>query len=84
MANLPAARANLCASPINQRIAIKTAEKLGFGTKAASNGQEALDYLAESRDVDVILMDCQVRYNYYCSSHSHVLTLPIDASHGRL
>lgn len=50
---------------INQQIATKTIEKLGFQVSAAWNGREALDYLAESkkgknRKPDIILMDVQV------------------------
>jgi len=45
---------------INQRIAVKTVQKMGFTAAAADNGKEALDWLA-ANPVDIILMDCQVR-----------------------
>lgn len=50
---------------INQQIATKTIQKLGFKVSAAWNGREALDYLAASKDgkkrkPDIILMDVQV------------------------
>jgi len=44
---------------INQRIAVKTVQKLGFTAMAADNGKEALDWLV-ANPVDIILMDCQV------------------------
>jgi len=44
---------------INQRIAVKTVQKMGFTASAADNGKEALDWLA-ANPVDIILMDCQV------------------------
>lgn len=52
---------------INQQIATKTIQKLGFQVSAAWNGREALDYLAASKDgksrkPDIILMDVQVSY----------------------
>ncbi|PSR80386.1 hypothetical protein BD289DRAFT_374117 [Coniella lustricola] len=50
---------------INQQIAIKTIEKLGFKVSAAWNGREALEYLAAAQDgqerkPDIILMDVQM------------------------
>lgn len=45
---------------INQRIAVKSCERLGFHTAAANNGQEALDYLASGKRADVVLCDCQM------------------------
>lgn len=50
---------------INQQIATKTIQKLGFQVSAAWNGREALDYLAASKEgnkrkPDIILMDVQV------------------------
>jgi PAS domain S-box-containing protein len=50
---------------INQQIAIKTIEKLGFGVSAVWNGKEALDYLVAAQEgkqtkPDVILMDVQM------------------------
>jgi len=50
---------------VNQQIAIKTIQKLGFSVSAVWNGQEALDYLLKSPSdshpqPDVILMDCQM------------------------
>lgn len=51
---------------INQRIALKTVQKLGFAAAAADNGKEALAWLL-ANPVDIILMDCQV-----CIRH-HIL-----------
>ncbi|RWA15049.1 hypothetical protein EKO27_g15 [Xylaria grammica] len=50
---------------INQKIALKTIAKLGFKVNAVWNGQEALDYMAEARDLkrpkpNIILMDVQM------------------------
>ena len=49
---------------VNQQIALKTIEKLGFPAKAVWNGQEALDYLqnpsASQPRPDIILMDVQM------------------------
>lgn len=50
---------------INQQIAIKTIQKLGFNVSAAWNGKEALEYLmaaqeGKKRKPDVILMDVQM------------------------
>jgi CheY-like chemotaxis protein len=50
---------------INQQIALKTIQKLGFSVNAVWNGQEALDYLLEEATPDhprpnIILMDVQM------------------------
>ncbi|KXJ91220.1 hsp90-like protein [Microdochium bolleyi] len=50
---------------INQQIATKTIEKLGFGVSAAWNGKEALEYLEACQQgkhpkPDIILMDVQM------------------------
>ncbi|KAM0329161.1 hypothetical protein ACHAQA_004457 [Verticillium albo-atrum] len=50
---------------INQQIATKTIQKLGFGVVAVWNGKEALDYLVAAQDgkktkPDIILMDVQM------------------------
>ena len=50
---------------INQQIALRTVQKLGFSCFAVWNGQEALDYLKEEPSEDhpmpnIILMDCQM------------------------
>ncbi|KAI0506924.1 hypothetical protein F5B22DRAFT_428395 [Xylaria bambusicola] len=50
---------------INQQIALKKIVKLGFKASAVWNGQEALDYIKDSRDgkrpkPDIILMDVQM------------------------
>ncbi|CCE35215.1 related to histidine kinase [Claviceps purpurea 20.1] len=52
-------------NPVNQKIAIKTIQKLGFQVAAAWNGKEALDYMlavlhGQSRKPDMILMDVQM------------------------
>ncbi|MCS6897690.1 MAG: response regulator [Nitrospira sp.] len=44
---------------INQKLARRMVEKLGYDTCVAHNGQEALDALAHA-DYDAILMDCQM------------------------
>lgn len=62
---------------INQQIAIKNIQKLGFQVTAAWNGKEALDYLmaakqGHKRKPDIILMDVQMPVidGYKCT---HVL-----------
>lgn len=50
---------------VNQQIALKTIQKLGFSVNAVWNGQEALDYLLEEPTKDhpkpgIILMDVQM------------------------
>ncbi|KAK3984145.1 putative signal transduction histidine-protein kinase [Cladorrhinum sp. PSN332] len=62
---------------INQQIAIKNIQKLGFQVAAAWNGKEALDYLmaakeGRARKPDIILMDVQMPVidGYKCT---HVL-----------
>lgn len=52
-------------SAINQQIATKTIEKLGFNVSAAWNGKEALEYLEACQEgqftmPDIILMDVQM------------------------
>ncbi|KAG5984906.1 hypothetical protein E4U55_002662 [Claviceps digitariae] len=52
-------------NPVNQKIAIKTIQKLGFQVEAAWNGKEALDYMlaasrGENKMPDMILMDVQM------------------------
>ncbi|RME54588.1 MAG: response regulator [Deltaproteobacteria bacterium] len=44
---------------INQEVALRMLEKLGFQTTLASDGNEALDLLARE-SYDLILMDCQM------------------------
>ena len=46
-------------NPINQRVALKTLEKLGYRAEAVGNGAEALEAL-ESRRYDLVLMDVQM------------------------
>ncbi|EFZ03544.2 autoinducer 2 sensor kinase/phosphatase luxQ [Metarhizium robertsii ARSEF 23] len=52
-------------NPVNQMIAIKTIQKLGFQVTAAWNGKEALEYLmatsrGQNMKPDMILMDVQM------------------------
>jgi CheY-like chemotaxis protein len=44
---------------INQRLAMKLVEKLGYQAEAANNGQQAVDMVLAS-EYDVVLMDCQM------------------------
>jgi PAS domain S-box-containing protein len=46
-------------NPVNQRVAAKTLERLGYIAIVAENGQAALDLMAES-DFDLVLMDVQM------------------------
>ncbi len=46
-------------NPVNQRVLQRILEKLGHETVHASNGQEAIDLVAE-KSFDLILMDCQM------------------------
>ena len=46
-------------NPINQRVATRLLEKLGYHPDVASNGQEALDAVRRQA-YDVILMDMQM------------------------
>lgn len=55
---------------INQVIALKTLKKYGYQAKAAENGQEALEMLAE-RTFDLILMDVQVSFPFSFLENNH-------------
>jgi len=46
-------------NPINQMVAQKMLEKVGYKSTLANNGVEALNVLAE-QDFDLVLMDCQM------------------------
>jgi signal transduction histidine kinase/CheY-like chemotaxis protein len=46
-------------NPVNQRLAMKLVEKLGYEVEAASNGQEAVAKVLASQ-YSVVLMDCQM------------------------
>jgi CheY-like chemotaxis protein len=46
-------------NPINQKVAIKMIDKLGYRADAVANGKEVLEAL-EKIPYDVILMDCQM------------------------
>lgn len=47
---------------VNQMVAVRILEKLGYSVTVVDNGQEALDLFTEDRSpmFDVILMDCQM------------------------
>ena len=44
---------------INQRVAVRTLERLGFDAEAVGNGRDALDAIRKTR-FDVVFMDCQM------------------------
>ena len=46
-------------NPVNQKVAVRTLEKLGYRAQIASNGREALEAL-ERGEFDLVLMDCQM------------------------
>ncbi|MBT5705488.1 MAG: response regulator, partial [Verrucomicrobia bacterium] len=46
-------------NPINQKLALLMLEKMGYAADVAGNGLEVLDAV-NSKDYDVILMDCQM------------------------
>ena len=46
-------------NPVNQRVAQRTIEKLGYAVSVAADGNEALDVLETAR-FDLVLMDCQM------------------------
>jgi len=46
-------------NPINQKVAIKTLQRMGYGVEAVADGQAALDALS-ARRYDLVLMDVQM------------------------
>lgn len=44
---------------VNQKLAVRLLEKMGYVAEAANNGQEALDILA-TQQYDLVLMDCEM------------------------
>ncbi|MEN9215856.1 MAG: response regulator [Gloeomargarita sp. HHBFW_bins_162] len=46
-------------NPVNQKVALKQLESLGFSADVAANGQEALEMILRFA-YDVVLMDCQM------------------------
>ncbi len=46
-------------NPVNQKVALRIVEKLGFDTELAAHGKEAIDRMAKS-SFDLVLMDCHM------------------------
>jgi PAS domain S-box-containing protein len=46
-------------NPVNQKVAVKILERLGYRVEVADNGQEAVDACART-GYDALLMDCQM------------------------
>src|SRR5260370_12396481 len=46
-------------NPVNQLVAVKLVQKLGYKTDSARNGREAIDFVSAT-DYLLILMDCQM------------------------
>ncbi|KAJ5298831.1 uncharacterized protein N7443_006951 [Penicillium atrosanguineum] len=62
-------------NPINSKILLKRLTKIGHAVQLTNNGEACLDaFLSESKPVDVILMDIQVRQSQMSKHNLLVLT----------
>ncbi|VAW70782.1 BarA sensory histidine kinase (= VarS = GacS) [hydrothermal vent metagenome] len=47
-------------NPVNQIVAKKMLEKIGLSYEVANNGEEAINILKQSHEINLVLMDCQM------------------------
>jgi signal transduction histidine kinase/CHASE3 domain sensor protein/DNA-binding NarL/FixJ family response regulator len=67
-------------NPINQKVATRQLEKLGYSVDLAKNGQEALKYYS-TQTYDIILMDCQMPVMDGYQTTSRIRELEPEGTH---